>query len=113
MTKYQEYYKKMVEANKELFEEFRKVHDDYALNPDNFQEKFNEVGAKIQEVMLDWENKLCMQSEKGGFSVFTAGLAEKFKDAVRKDFPEIDSIGLVVSYTPIPNSFNLKKIKLS
>ena len=115
MTKYQEYYKRMVDNNKELFEKFRNIHDAYALDPDNLQDEFNATGAKVLEAMQEWENKLCMQSEKGGYSQFTSGLAEKFKNVIRKDYPEIDNIGLVVNKTKAPNGsgeFKIKKINV-
>ena len=114
MTKYQEYYNRMIESNKELFDEFRKVHDTYALHPDENQDEFNSVGDKVMEAMREWENKLCMQSEKGGYAHFTTGLAEKFKNVARKDFPEIDNIGLIVNNPgKKEGDFSIKKINLT
>ena len=68
------------------------------------------------EVIQEWENKLCMQSEKGGYAHFTSGLAEKFKNVIRKDYPEIDNVGLkVISTGKIDTNgeFNIKRINLS
>jgi len=107
MTKYQEYVEKMVEGNKETFEKFRKIHDLYSTNKDQYQEEFNREGEKIMLIIKEWEGKLCCQSEKGGYGVFTGGLAEKFKDEVKRIFPLIDHIGIIVK------KFELKKIKLS
>src|SRR3989344_2525024 len=104
MAKYKEYYKKMLDQNKEIFENFRKLHDSYALNPDALQEQFNKEGEKILRIVRDWENKLCMQSEKAGYSTFTTGLSEKFQMEVRNHFPKIDSVGLIIENSePIKN----------
>lgn len=64
MTKYNEYFDRMVSENKEAFDKFAKLHVDYGMNEDKFQEE------------------------------------------VKKHFPLIDHIGIVVS------KFSLKKIKL-
>jgi hypothetical protein len=107
MTKYQEYFQKMVEANKESFASFQRLHDEYALNPDQNQEKFNHEGEKILNIVREWENKLCLQSEKGGYGKFTSNLSEKFQAEVKKTFPMIDHIGIIVK------QFNFKKINLN
>lgn len=107
MTKYQEYVQKMLENNKEAFGKFRKIHDLYSTDEDNYQEEFNHEGEKIMLVIKEWENKLCSQSEKGGYGVFTGNLAEKFQAEVKKVFPLIDHVGIIVK------KFSLKKIKLS
>lgn len=104
----------MVETYPELFSEFKKINDSYGLDEDKFQAKLNEVGAKVVEIVNEWENKLCSQSEKGGYAQFTPKLAEKFREEVRKLFPFIDYVGIQVSYVPIKeeNIFNLKKIQI-
>lgn len=107
MTKYQEYVEKMIEGNKEAFENFRKTHDLYSTDEDKYQEEFNQEGEKIMLIVKEWEGKLCSQSEKGGYGVFTGGLAEKFQAEVKKIFPLIDHVGIIVK------KFELKKIKLS
>ncbi|MBU0845847.1 hypothetical protein KKH23_01430 [Patescibacteria group bacterium] len=107
MTKYREYYQKMVDNNKEVFENFQRLHDRYVLDEEKWQEEFNKEGEKILLVIQEYENKLCSQSEKGGYSHFTPKLAEKFREEVRKHFSMIDHIGIRVDV------FALKKIKLS
>jgi len=106
MTKYKEYVKKMLAANKELFEAFKRLHDEYALNPDKWQEEYNREGEKVLEVVRDYENRLCLQSEKGGYAKFTPALSEKFQAEIKKLFPMIYHIGLK------PDVFTLKKINL-
>jgi gamma-glutamylcysteine synthetase len=107
MTKYREYYQKMVNNNKKLFEDFQRLHDRYVLDEEKWQDKFNEEGEKILDVVREYENKLCSQSEKGGYSNFTPKLAEKFREEIKKHFSMIEHIGIKVEV------FALKKIKLS
>lgn len=105
-SKYRDYFKRMTEANKEAFATFREVHDKYALNEDGHQEEFNKEGEKLLPIIQEWENKLCMQSEKAGYGNYTSGLAEKFRAEVKKEFPLIDHIGIIV------NKFKIRKITL-
>jgi type I restriction-modification system DNA methylase subunit len=106
MTKYKEYFDKMVSENKDVFGKFTQAHFEYSMNQDNNQEKFNEEGGQILKIIHEWEDKLCKQSEKAGFGSYTSGLAEKFQAEIKSHFPLIDHIGIVV------NKFSLKKIKL-
>lgn len=112
MTKYQQYFERMISLNKELFDNFKILHDQYAFNSDGLQEKFNLEGEKVLIVIRDWENKLCLQSEKGGYGHYTSSLAEKFWGEVRKQFPAIDNVGLKInsgkSTGDLP--FSIKKI---
>lgn len=100
----------MLELNKNEFDSFKKIHDQYVLNPDDNQEEFNTEGKKILLLIRDWENKLCRQSEKGGYGLFTTSLSDKFWGEVRRDFPEIDNIGLRINRESV--KFSIKKIKL-
>lgn len=106
MTKFKEYFQRMVEQNKEDFEKFRFTHDNYALNPEVNQEKYNLEGKKILKIIKEWESKLCHQQEKT-YSQYAGNLAEKFWEEVRKEFPMIDHVGIIVK------KFNLKKINLN
>lgn len=115
-TKYKQYVDRMLDSEKEVFASFKEIHDKYALDEDTFQEAFNKKGEKILEILNEWENKLCNQSEKGGYSAFTPKLAEKFREEVKKHFPFIDHIGIKVQFAPIKpqaeDSFKLKRINL-
>lgn len=106
MTKYKECFNRMVEENKEAFDEFTKIHFEYSIDPDGHQDKFNEEGEKILAIIREWEGKLCKQSEKAGFGNYTGNLAEKFQAEIKSNFPLIDHIGVVV--TP----FSLRRIRL-
>jgi hypothetical protein len=107
MTKYKEYFDRMVSENKEAFDRFTQKHFEYSTDQNKYQEEFNKEGESILVIIKEWEDKLCSQSEKAGFASYTGNLAEKFQDEVKSHFPLIDHIGIVV------NKFSLKKIKLS
>lgn len=47
MTKYKEYCQRMIDTNKEIFDEFGKIHALYDLDQDKWREKFNKEGEKI------------------------------------------------------------------
>ena len=92
MTKYKEYFQKMVNANKELFDKFAKLHTDYGMDNDKFQEEFNKEGEKVQVVIHEWENRLCSHSEKAGYGGYTGNLAENFQEEIS------------VKWLPVPES---------
>jgi len=96
----------MIEQNQDAFDKFRTVHNEYALNPDPNQENYNIEGGKILKIIKEWESKLCHQQEKT-YSQYAGKLAEKFWEEVRKEYPMIDHIGIIVK------KFNLKKINLN
>ena len=106
MTKFKKYFQRMIEQNQDAFDKFRTVHNEYALNPDPNQENYNIEGGKILKIIKEWESKLCHQQEKT-YSQYAGKLAEKFWEEVRKEYPMIDHIGIIVK------KFNLKKISLN
>jgi hypothetical protein len=108
MTKYREYIQRMMENNEEAFKKFRNIHDQYCLmaDKDSLQDKYNEEGAKILEIVEEWEQRLCSQSEKAGYGNYSGGLAENFHEEIKKVFPMIVYIGLIVE------NFEIKKINL-
>lgn len=103
MTKYREYYEKMLSENSQAFEEFRKAHDVYSKDS-SLQETYNELGKQIIVIIRDYEDKLCRHSEGSGFATYAGNLAEKFWGEVRRDFPLIDRVGVKI------HDFNLEKI---
>ena len=105
MTKYQEIFNKMLEQNKELFEQFSKLHDEYALNSEELQDRFNQLGAEVQGVIKTYEDRLCGHSEGSGYAAYSGQLAEKFQGLVRKKYPKIDFVGV-----KIKPAFTLKKL---
>ncbi|MDO8341136.1 MAG: hypothetical protein Q7T59_04120 [Candidatus Woesebacteria bacterium] len=110
MTKYKEYFERMITAEKKAFEDFTKLHMKYSLDQDSLQEEFNKEGAKILLIIREWESKLCSQSEKAGFGNYTTNLSEKFMLEIRKSFPLIDYVGVIVKKSIPEKKFGIKKI---
>ncbi len=106
----------MLDENKDVFESFKTLHDEYGLNENGLQEKFNKEGEKILDIVREYENRLCANTERGMYNKFSSSLAEKFQNEVRKYFPMIDHIGLKVETMPLKSKaakdFIIKKIKL-
>jgi hypothetical protein len=94
MRQYQVTYETMIDENKDLFDQFYRIHEEYILHPDTSQQKFNDLGRLVQNVIHDYERKLCGKTEGGQFSKFSSKLSEKFWEIIRKDFPKIDYIGV-------------------
>ncbi|MBL7036294.1 hypothetical protein ISR94_00400 [Candidatus Microgenomates bacterium] len=113
-TKFKDYFNRMLESEKELFLEFEKMYDRYALDQNGLQAEFNIEGEKIMDVIRSWETKLCSQSEKAGFGGYTSKLSEKFMAEVRKKYPLIDFVGVISTSKPKPikSNFSIKKIAL-
>ncbi len=106
-VKYKEYYEKMVADHADLFARFEALHARFAADREGHQEEFNQLGEKVMAVVREYEDRLCRQSEKGGFGVFSGGLAEKFQNEVRRHFPLIDHIGI-----KLEPAFSIRKINL-
>lgn len=97
MTKYKQYFKEMVSGNQEVFDQFKKIHDQFALDRMKHQDEFNRQGEAIMDIVRDWEKRLCSRMEGGKNGVYSANLSEKFKDEIRKVYPKIDLIGVRLS----------------
>lgn len=108
MVKYKKYFQKMLEDNKDFFNSFKNLHDNYALNPQSRQQEFNIQGEKVLEIIREYENRLCTDTERGVYSKYSAKLAEKFQGEVRAHFPMVDRIGLIIDKP----GFAIKKINL-
>lgn len=94
MTKSEEYFQNMMRLNKEAFVEFGEVHANFVKNPEKHKQEFNELGRDIQDIIRDWEDKLCSHSENSKYAKFSTGLSEKFWELIRARFPKIDYIGV-------------------
>ncbi len=84
----------MIEENKELFDNFRAVHNAYIVNPDANKARFNELGAEAMEVMRVYERRLCGKTESGSYAKFSSNLSQKFWDEIRNVFRKIDFVGV-------------------
>lgn len=93
-AKYKEVYDMMLKQNKEDFDEFKKIHDKYLEDPKKWYKEFNKMGSDIQDIIREYEDRLCRQSEGAGNSKFTTALSEKFQSEVKKNFSKINFIGM-------------------
>lgn len=92
--KYKQYYDLMVKNNTQLLADFKKLHDLYATNPEQYQTKFHQEGRDALDVMRSYERKLCAGMERGNNSAYSDKLAEKFWSEIKKDYPLIDQVGV-------------------
>ncbi len=106
MTKYKEYFQKMLEENRSLFDKFKAVHANYGMDEEKHQDEFNKVGSKVLDIAHEWENRLCKTSEGAGYGTFTTKLSEKFQEELRLAYPLIDHVGIVSK----KSTFTLKKL---
>jgi len=103
----------MLEDHQETFNLFRQVHDQYTIEKQKFQKEFNTLGEKVQEIIREYEAKLCQHSEKGQYAKYSHNLAEKFQEEVKKNFPLIDFIGVEVVTQAKPDPIDsLPRIRL-
>ena len=96
MVKYKEYFKKMCEENKKIFDEFLFIHNLYKENKKANQVIFNEQGMAVRRIIEDWDRRLCNTMEKGNNATYSARLSEKFWGEVRTLFPLIDFVGATI-----------------
>ena len=97
MSRYQQEYKEMVNENKQLFDEFKVIHDKYAQDDTSNQEEFNRVGEKVVAIIRDHELHLTSKAESGQYAKYSSTLADKFWDLIRREYPEIDFVGAKIS----------------
>lgn len=100
MTKYEEYFNRMVAENEDKFSEFREVHDAYAEDP-TLQDEYNDVGKPILDIIREYEDKLCNRSEGSGYGAYAGNLADKFWSLVRQEYPMIDRVGVIIRKAPV------------
>lgn len=92
MVKYKKAFNDMMKDYQEFFGDFKKIHDNFSSDPENWEEKFNEKGIKVLRIIRNYENSLCAKSENSGFGKFSENLSEKFWVEVRNVFPLIDKV---------------------
>ena len=92
-AKYRQLFLEMIENNRDLFLDFKDIHDRF-LNDDSLKDELNEKGAKVVEIIRDYERKLTSQQDKGQYSKFSSGLSDKFWDQIRGFLPHIDFVGV-------------------
>lgn len=97
-AKYKQYFEQMMEENQEVFERFKPVHEQYKLNREANQAKFNDIGKEVVELVRDWERRLCTVMGRSKYSQYAQKVSEKFWDLVRAEFDQIDMVGVKISH---------------
>jgi len=67
MSEYQKMMTKMVEEHKELFDNFKDIHNEYAMNPAQWQKLFNQYGGEVVEIIRECERRLCANMATGKY----------------------------------------------
>lgn len=94
MQKYQTIFTLMLEENKELFDNFSRVHAAFVVNPDANKSRFNGLGSEVLDIIRNYERILCGKTESGQFGKFSGNLSGKFWSEVRRLYPKIDFVGI-------------------
>ena len=87
----------MISENKELFDNFKGVHDAYVINPVANQLRFNQIGGEVVDVIRNYERKLCGNMNSGAYGSFSQNLSQKFWDEIRKVYKKIDFVGAKIT----------------
>ncbi|OGG12144.1 hypothetical protein A2Z00_03090 [Candidatus Gottesmanbacteria bacterium RBG_13_45_10] len=93
MQKYQKTVSDMMSEHKELFDNFKQIHDAYVINPEANRVRFNEVGSEVVDIIRDYERRLCGNMNRGVYGKFSQNLSQKFWDEIRKIYKKIDFVG--------------------
>jgi hypothetical protein len=97
-AKYIEVFNEMVEKYEKEFDTFQVLHDKYEKDPQKWQDEFNREGIKMMEIVRLYENRLCGHMENTNNATYSAGLAEKFRNEIKRYLPKLDMIGVVITY---------------
>lgn len=92
-AKYRQLFLDMIESNRDLFLDFKEVHDKF-IEDESYKKEFNEKGAKVVDIIREYERKLTSQQDKGQYSKFSTGLSDRFWDQIRAFLPRIDFVGV-------------------
>ena len=95
-AKYLEIFNEMVAKFEKEFDSFQEIHDKYEENPKKWQDEFNSEGIKILEIIRAYENRLCGHMENTQNATYSANLAEKFRNEIKRYLPKLDMIGVTL-----------------
>ena len=70
------------------------AHEDFASDRKVGRKQFDEIGKQVMEIAHDYERQLCGGMERGKNAVYSAKLAEKYWEEIRKKFPLIVLVGV-------------------
>ena len=84
----------MIGENKEIFDNFKIIHDNYIQDPNKYRDEFNQQGEIVLEIIRKYEKLLTRHSDNSSFSKFSTNLSDKFWVEVKKIYPKIDFVGV-------------------
>lgn len=93
-AKYRQLFLEMMEKHRDIMLDFKEVHDNFVKDEKLYKKEFNEKGAKVVEIIREYEMKLTSHQNSGQFSKYSSGLADKFWDQIRSFLPRIDFVGV-------------------
>jgi hypothetical protein len=97
-TKYLEIFNEMVSKHEKEFDSFQELHVKYEKDPQKWQDEFNREGGKIMEIVREYENRLCGHMENTNNATYSANLAEKFRNEIKRYLPKLDMIGVKITF---------------
>lgn len=97
-AKYLDIFNEMVTKYEKEFDTFQVLHDKYENDPQKWQDEFNTEGAKIMEIVREYENRLCGHMENTQNATYSANLAEKFRNEIKRYLPKLDMIGVKITF---------------
>ena len=103
-TKSQKFYDLLRQNQTARFDEFKKIHDNFAKQPEKYREEFNRVGRDFVQLVRSYERRLCAGMERTQNAFYSTGVSETYWKLVREDFPLIDQVGVHASWEAAPKT---------
>lgn len=97
MVKYKQAVKQLYQNNKQLFADFKAVHDRYPTDRIKLSPEFNQKGKPVLVAIEEAEGRLCGHMLNGQYAKFSHRLSEQFREEIKKTYPYIDFIGVEYS----------------
>ena len=94
LTKYRKSFLEMFEKNRDLFIEFKELHDKFVADNDTYKKEFNEKGKVLVDIIREYELRLTSHQNSGQYGKFANNLADKFWNEIRGYLPQIDFVGV-------------------
>lgn len=96
-AKFKQVYDEMLKLHEKEFEAFQEIHDGYRQDRKKWSSKFHQEGKKLLDIIRTHESRLCASTERTR-PAYSARLAERFKEEVKKQLPLLDMIGVKSSF---------------
>lgn len=84
----------MLDENKDFFDSFKILHDNYKEDNEKYQAEYNVQGEKALEIIRHYEQSLLSKSSTSQYAKFSNNLSDKYWESVRGYFPMIDFVGV-------------------